>query len=170
MINNWQNNGTTAIVDGGVEFATTRLANGIPKWYTLQITLQYAGSAVSGAVFEVLSPQGKTVASQLLSVSQAGCGLFGPLPGYQCRGYQSPNDLSEITAFQLNIVSASNLEPTTFTQGSGKIVYAVSEGTLTPLSSPPGCAQAFCVAENSNASYGQMGNCPAQSLTQTFSI
>jgi hypothetical protein len=171
MINNSQNNGQIAIVDGGVAFATTSIGNGIPKGFTFQITLQYAGTAVSGALFEVLSPQGKSVASLPLSVSQAGCNLFDSfMPGYQCLGYQSPDDLSEITAFQLNIVGPGNGDSTTFTQGSGTIVYTVSDGTLTPLSSPPGCAQAYCVEENSNALYGQLGNCPAQSLTQTFSI
>ena len=166
-ISNWQN-AMTEIVCGFVDVASTPINNGIPKGYTLQITLQYQGNSVSGALYEVLS-QDQPVATKTLLVSQAGCNcnLAG---GFQCTGYQSSADLSPITAFEVNIVGPGGGASTTFTKGAGNIVYAVSSGVLTPLSSEPRCIEiAFCTNETSNASYGQLDGCPAQSLTQTFS-
>jgi hypothetical protein len=166
-IANWQN-ATTEIVCGDRGVASTPINNGIPKGYTLQMTLQYQGNVVSGALFEVLS-QGQPVGTQTLLVSQVGCNcnLSG---GFQCTGYQSSADLSPITAFQVNIVGPGGGAAATFTSGAGNIVYAVSSGALTPLSSPPRCVElAFCTAETSNASYGQLNGCPAQVLTQAFS-
>jgi hypothetical protein len=168
-IANWQN-ATTEIVCGFVGVASTPIANGIPQGYTLQITLQYQGNNVSGALFEVLS-QGEPVGSQTFLVSQAGCNcnLAG---GFQCTGYQSSADLSPITAFQMNIVGPPGGNSTTFEKGAaGNIVYEVSSGALTPLSSPPSCVEPAgngCTAETSNASYGQLSGCPAQSWTQPF--
>src|SRR5262249_24595129 len=72
VINNWQNV-TTAIVCDSVNVASTPISNGIPQGYTLQISLQYAGNSVSGALFQVLSngqPVGQAVS---FPVSQAGC-------------------------------------------------------------------------------------------------
>jgi hypothetical protein len=172
QINNWQSI-YTAIVCDVLDVASTPINNGIPAGYTLQITLQYQDSSVSGALFEVLSA-GKPVGTpQTFLVSQAGCGCNlppCPNPGVCCSGYQSSADLSPITTFQVNIVGPGNGASTTFTSGAGNIVYEVSSGSLTALSDFPACGERnFCTAETSNASYGQLNACPAQSLTQTFS-
>ena len=172
VVNNWKDL-TTAIVCGSVNVASTPISNGIPKGYTLQISLQYAGNSVSGALFEVLSngqPVGQAVS---LPVSQAGCNCnLGP--GFTCTGYQGDFDLSPITAFQVNIVGTGNGASTTFTSGAaGNIQYAVSSGGLTAVNTVPACvasAALSCTAETSNAKYGQLLACPAPSMTQTFSI
>jgi hypothetical protein len=167
-INNWQANKTTAIVCGGIGMGGTTAENTLPAGCTLQIALEYTGNVVSGAVFTTLCND-KTVESHALSVSDAGCHCGLPA-GYSCVGYQSPADLSAITAFQVNIVGAGGGSSATFTKGSGNIVYAVSDGTLTPLRSLPGCIDTFfCTEETSNATYGVLNSCPAPSLTQTFS-
>lgn len=174
VINNWQNY-TTAIVCGGVDVASTPISNGIPQGYTLQITLQYQGNNVSGALFEVLN-DGQILGSQPLSVSHAGCNCSLPANN-QCTGYQSSADLSPITAFQVNIVGPGSGSGTVFTSGAGTISYAVSDGSLTALSGLPSTLSSvtpcvenlLCTAETSNASYGQLNACPAQSITQTFS-
>ena len=170
QINNWQNS-TTAIVCDAVDVGFTPISNGIPKGYTLQITLQYenVSGAVSGARFQVFSQQGQSVGDQTFLVSQAGCNCNFPA-GFQCTGYQSAADLSPITAFQVNIVGPGNSSAANFTSGAGNIVYAGA--ALTALSSPPACVEAagnLCTAETSNASYGQLDACPHQSQTQTFS-
>jgi hypothetical protein len=167
QINNWQN-ASTAIVCGASGVTLTPLLNGIPKGYTLRITLQYyRGTNVSGALFEVLN-NGQTLGSQSLSVSQTGCNCSLP-QGFTCTGYQSTADLSPITAFQVNIVGPGNGAGTTFTSGAGTISYSVSDGSLTALSSVPPCVvNPLCTAETSNASYGQLLACPEQTMTQTF--
>jgi hypothetical protein len=66
---------------------------------------------------------------------EAGCNC-SLLPGQTCTGYQSPADLSSMTAFQVNIVGPAGGNSTTFTSGGGIIEYAVSDGALTALSSP----------------------------------
>lgn len=169
QINNWQNS-TTAIVCDAVDVASTPISNGIPNGYSLQITLQYenVSGAVSGARFQVFSPQGKSLGDKTFLVSQATCNCNFP-PGFQCTGYQSTADLSAITTFQLNIVGPGNSSAANFTSGAGNIVYAGPE--LTALSSPPACVEAagnLCTAETSNATYGQLDACPHQSQTQTF--
>jgi hypothetical protein len=170
IINNWENS-ATAIVYGGVSVGGTQVANTLPAGCTLQIALQYTGTVVSGAVFTTLC-NGEIIESKPLSVSDAGCTDLGSVgSGHTCIGYQSPADLSAITAFQLNIVGPGGGNATTFTGGSGNIVYTVSDGALTPSSNPPGCvANSFCTDETSNATYGELNSCSAQSLTQSFGI
>jgi hypothetical protein len=180
VINNWQNF-TTAIVCGYFDIASltdpsipvsTPISNGIPNGYTLRIILQYLGTSVSGAVFEVLS-DGQLLGTLPLSVSQTGCdcGLPScPASPHCCAGYQSSADLSPITAFEVNIVGPGGGGSTTFTQGTGNIEYYVSNGTLTVGNDVPPCVESnFCTVEESTAKYGQLLGCPAQSFTQSFS-
>jgi hypothetical protein len=177
---NWQNSWTAIVCgDFGVPSAndpsttvSTPISNGIPNGYTLQITLQYIGTSVSGALFEVLS-DGQLLGTLPLPVSQTGCG-FGlpscPASPYCCTGYQSSADLSPITAFQVNIVGPGGGASTTFTQGAGNIEYSVSSGSLTPLSYAPACVETnLCTEETSNATYGQLLGCSEQFITQSFS-
>jgi hypothetical protein len=167
-IDNFTQDDMALIVCGGVDLGSTPISNGLPEGYTLQVTLQYQGVYVSGALFEVLN-NGRQISSAQLPVSQTGCNCSLP-PGYTCSGYRSAADLSPIAAVTVNIVGPGNGEPTMFTSGAGTINYAVSSGALTAASTLPSCVSSsyFCTVESSNASYGELFACPEQSMTQSF--
>jgi hypothetical protein len=165
FINNWKDV-STQIVCGDTGLCSTPLDNGIPAGYTLILQLLNDNSGnITGANYSVLDNNRYILANDTFLVQNAGCNCGGT-----CLGFQQ-GDLSPVTAFTVDIVGPGNGIGTTFSSGGGSIMYSASGGPMVPMSSVPACVETdLQTLETSNASYGMLNGCPAQNITQPFSI
>jgi hypothetical protein len=82
----------------------------------------------------------------------------------------TPDELSPIIAFELNLVGPFNGESTVLSSGAGTIVYHAS-APLTVLSQEPPCAESnYSTAETANSIYGSLPVGPDNTFTQSFNM
>jgi hypothetical protein len=164
FINNWANVSTQVVCDE-VDVGSTPISNGIPAGYSLVLQLLNDNLGnVTGANYQVIDNNG-VIRASTFRVQDAGCTCGGTCLGFKQGG------LSPITAFTVDIVGPGNSSNAAFSAGAGNILYSVSSGNLTPLTSVPACIKInLFTAETSNASYGQLNGCPSPTITQQFSV
>jgi hypothetical protein len=144
----------------GNQIGNSLTSNMIPAGYIFNISLGNDSSGnVNSVTFQVTDNTGKT-SSQTVQLDS--------LPW--ASGYNQA--IAPITAFDLEIVGTPGYNDAQFsTAGGGTITYTANApltcaGGILPQCTgwPPG------TGESSNASYGILNACPAQSMTQQFSI
>jgi Ricin-type beta-trefoil lectin domain-like len=159
MVDNWTESPSLGQIINHIVPLATLPSQELPAGYTLKITLNYSGSAVSGANYIVMDNTGKTIGNQTITLLSLKLVNGNPV---------TSADLAPIVSFQLNFVDYLNGGITTLSSGAGTLTYNASV-PMSILNTEPSCVDwDFSTVERANSSYGVLPAHANNVFVQTF--
>jgi hypothetical protein len=159
MVDNWTESPSLGQIINHIVPLATLPSQELPAGCTLKITLNYSGSAVSGANYIVMDNTGKTIGNQTITLLSLKLVNGNPV---------TSADLAPIVSFQLNFVDYLNGGITTLSSGAGTLTYNASV-PMSILNTEPSCVDwDFSTVERANSSYGVLPAHANNVFVQTF--